>query len=587
MQDPINTAFPEYSPVISANGNELYFTSRRGWENKDQKKYMNPVDNSFPEDIFLSVKGYNYDWSEPKRLEMCDPFVNEASVSLTANMNRLFVYSDSVGNGNIFFSEFSKDQFNSIESLGQKKLNTKFWETHFVISQDSSLIVFSSERKRGEGGRDLWKLVKGDDGNWSKPINMGPEINTPEDEDAPFLTLDGKTLYYSTNGRESMGGFDIMRSDIKDGEWQKGENLGYPINSTGDDVFYSITYDGKDAYFSSFRLRGKGEKDIYHVSYENPIGDKVITLDGSVIDITEDAEEIDLIVSLRNLTDNTEVSTVVKRNEFFEVLKHCKDYELVMTNALDNNVLLKETFKTNCEEKPEYLEKRYFNGQYWINGILADIENNAPISNANIELINDVTGELIANLNPATEGNFASPKFANLKPGDSMNVSFRVTAEGYLPGYFDLDTLLSTTGKIDVSYFLQKEEKIDNIEEILASYIIYYDFDKSEIRNSEVDIMDKVVALMNSNPTLKIKLKSYTDCRGTAEYNKALSERRATSSVNYIRSKISNPDRITSEGMGESGFVFDCECNENNVHGNCTIEQHQKNRRTTFELIER
>lgn len=585
MAAPINTEFPEYSPVISANGNELYFTSRRGWEGVDQTRYMNPVDNSYPEDIFESFKSTSADWSVPARLEMCDPFTNEASVSLTANMDKLFVYSDSVGNGNIFFSEFSKDAFGSIEEIPYNKLNSKFWETHYVISQDTSLIVFSSERKRGFGGRDLWKLVRDENGNWSKPINLGPGINTSEDEDAPFLTLDGNTLYYSSNGRSSMGGFDVMRSELKDDSWTDGKNLGYPINSTGDDIFYSRTYDGKDAYFSSFRMGGKGEKDIYHISYSNPNGDNVITLEGGVIDITEDAEDIDLEVVLKNLTLNTEVKTVVKRSEFFEVLDDCSEYELVMSNSISGKVLIEDRIKTNCDNKPEYLERYYYNGQYWIDGILADRNSNDPISNANIELIDDNTGKLIANLNSAGTGDFSSPKFPTLKPGDSMNVSFRITAPGYMPAYFELDTLLANKGKIEVAYLLEKEAEVVDIEEILASYIIYYDFDKSDIRNSEVDIMDKVVALMNEHPEIKIKLRSYTDCRGSYDYNLALSHRRATSSMEYIKSRITNPERITSEGMGETNFAIDCGCNDEKLHGNCTIAQHQKNRRTTFEIV--
>lgn len=586
MMPPINTQFPEYSPVISANGHELYFTSRREWEGVDQQNYMNPVDNSYPEDIFQSYLSRDEKWSDPVKLDMCRPLANEASVSLTANMDRLFVYSDSIGNGNIFFSEFSGKEYTSMQEIERKKMNTKHWETHFVISQDSNLIIFTSERKRGYGGRDLWKILRKSDGNWSKPINMGPGINSSEDEDSPFLTLDGSTLYYSTNGNKSMGGFDIMRSNLEMETWTEGKNLGYPINSTGDDIFYSRTYDGKDAYFSSFRLGGQGEKDIYHISYESPAGDNVIALEGGVLDLTDDAEEIILELELKNLTNNTIVKTVVKRNEFFEILDECSEYEITMKNTLNDAQLLTERLTTNCDNKPEYLSKFYYNGRYWIDGLLVDQDDKeVKINSANIELINSQTGELLENITGSENGIFRSSYFPDLIPGDSMNVSFRITAEGYLPGYFDLDTLLGNKGKISVSYDLIKQASEINLDDVLASYIIYYDFDKSNIRNSETDIMNKVVALMNENPSIQIKLESFTDCRGSESYNKILSERRALSSMNYIKERITNPERITSEGMGETNFVINCGCDEEKIHGNCSIKQHQKNRRTTFKLI--
>lgn len=164
IQGPINSDLAEYSPVISANGRELYFTSRRDWKNKDLSKHRYPVDNSFPEDIYCSVLDKDNNWTEPTRLSLCDAYKNEASVSLTSNMNTLFVYSDKVGNGNLFSSEYGNDHFGSINQLTYEKLNSKSWEPHYVSSDDSTLIIFSSDRKGGEGGRDLWSMYQQADG---------------------------------------------------------------------------------------------------------------------------------------------------------------------------------------------------------------------------------------------------------------------------------------------------------------------------------------------------------------------------------------------------------------------------------------
>jgi len=576
----INTPAPEYSSVISANGKELYFTSRRPHENIDQKYFMYPVDNSYPEDIFFSKGNGDGIWSEPSILPLCEANKNESSVSLTPDMTMLYVYSDSLGNGDIFVSKYD-DGYTTLTDLTYKKLNTKDWETHSVVTQDSSIIIFSSDRKHGYGGRDLWIIYKQEDSTWSKPVNMGADINTDQDEDAPFLTLDNQTLYYSTNGAQSMGGFDIMKSSFKNDHWSQGENLGYPINSTGDDIYYSVTSNGIDAYYTSFREGGKGEKDIYHINYNDTKGDDVIALCGGVINITEDAEKIDLIVTLINKTDQKTIPISVKDNDFFILLEDCKDYSLEMKNKENDEIVYTEDFKTNCVDSSEHLEKYYYNGQYWIDGLVAN-DSGESIENATIEIINKKTGETIATVYSDDNGKFKEEDFKDLRPGDSMNVSLKVSADNYASNQFEIDTLLGQHGDIAVNYILIAETKEDVLSEMLAQHIIYFEYDKSTVTKSEEAVLDKVIELLNNNPEESIVIQSYTDCRGTDQYNQRLSERRAKAAAKYIRAKITNPDRVTGKGMGEKYPVDECNCEENS----CAEEQYKDNRRTTFQVVE-
>jgi outer membrane protein OmpA-like peptidoglycan-associated protein/tetratricopeptide (TPR) repeat protein len=573
----INTKFPEYSPVISADGNELYYTSRRAWANIDQSEYMYPIDNSYPEDVYFSVKDYDGTWGESVRLDLCSPLNNEASVSLTANMNTLYVYSDRAGNGNLFHSEYEKDDFASMDDIKYKELNTDSWEPHYVSSEDSTLIIFSSDRKGGEGGRDLWSIRKTNDG-WTKPINLGTNVNTPQDEDAPFVSLDGEYLYYSSNGDKSMGGFDVMRAKINNlGQPAATENLGYPINSGGDDVFYSVTYDGTDAYFSSFRKGGVGENDIYHL-HDASAPANVFALSGRVIDLTDDAKEIDLEVALVEKSSGKPVKVIVKRQSYFQLLEPCKEYSFEMTNKVDGEVLYTENIKTNCDGKPSQLVRNYYNGQYWLEGVLSDASTKAPIKTATIELVDKMSGSVIATLPSTLEGGFESPRFADLKPGDNMKIAVKISAPGYEAKTFEVDRLLAAEGKIHEDFDLAKEEVIASVD--VSKYIIYFSYDKSNIRKSEVDLMNDVVKLMNDNPTMEIKLKSYTDAKGTDDYNNRLSKRRANSSLKYIQKKITNPNRITAQGMGESNPV-------NNCGEDCNDAQDQANRRTTFEIVKK
>lgn len=579
INGPINSELTEYSPVVSANGRELYFTSRRKWQNEDQSKHMFPIDNSFPEDIYLSVKEKNGTWSEPKRLGFCSAKNNEASVSLTSNMDKLFVYSDIKGNGNLFSSQFTKDEFASIRGLRYDQLNSNSWEPHYVSTEDSSLIIFSSDRKGGFGGRDLWTMRKGVDGTWSKPINMGANINSLEDEDAPFVSLDGEYIYFASNGEKSMGGFDIMRARIDNlGQASEPENMGYPINSGGDDIFFSITSNGADAYFSSFRKSGLGDNDIYHL--DNSVANKeanVIALSGMVIDLTDDAGDLEIEVSLINTKTSTPIDVLVKHQSFFQVLEDCATYAFEMTNKLTGEVLYTEEISTNCNNTASHLERNYYNGKYSLEGVLSDADSKDAINNATIKMFNKTTGGEICIMNSASGGKFVSPKLDDFKPGDKMDVSFAISAPGYDAKSFDFSTLLGNEGKLIVDYDLVKTPIIASVDAELGKYIIYFNYDKSAIRSSEKDILNSVIKLLNENSELSIELLSYTDERGTDAYNQRLSERRAKSSLKYIQKAITNPKRVTAKGMGETNPAVTCR--------ECTDEEHQLNRRTTFRVV--
>lgn len=582
--DIVNTDNPEYSPVLSANGRELYFTTRREWEGVDQDRYRNPFDNTYPEDTYYSLRDRVNGWDAGTKLPLCKALINEASISLTPNMNQLFIYSDSIGNGNIFYTDYSMSDFKAVDVLEVDKLNTRFWETHFVISPDSTLIVFSSDRKHGEGGRDLWYMEKDDNDNWSKPKNMGPGINTEGEEDSPFLMLDGKDLYYATNGPNSMGGFDIMKAEYKDGTWSKGVNVGAPINSTGDDIFFTTSYNGKDAYFSSFRPGGKGEKDIYRITYdeEQDNGADIIALEGGIINVTDNAEEVELRVTLKNLRTNKTEPVLVKHGDFFNILDDCTEYELTYTNTLNNKELSKETFKTNCSNEKEYLVKYYYNGQYILDGTITEVGTETPLKNVNLEIYNLDTKELIGTVQTGENGYYSFDGLENLAPGDELALEIRANLDGYVGEVWKVNKTLDTSGEIKWNENLEGEDNIDNFEDILAEYIIYYDFDKSNIKNSEKEVLDKVVKLMNENPELKIELSSHTDCRGSSSYNMGLSERRAASAKKYIAERITNPERITAKGYGETQLTNGCDCQEGHA---CPSKDHSLNRRTEFKVI--
>ena len=150
----------------------------------------------------------------------------------------------------------------------ENNVNSKYWETTANLDLYHNILLFVSDREGGYGGRDIWMVKKLPNGNWTKPQNLGEPINTEYDEESPYLHPDGKTLYFSSVGHKSMGGFDIFKSTLnKDLTWSAPVNIGYPINTVSDDLFFTPTVSGNNALFSSYRDEGKGDYDIYELKF--------------------------------------------------------------------------------------------------------------------------------------------------------------------------------------------------------------------------------------------------------------------------------------------------------------------------------
>jgi hypothetical protein len=265
LGDSINSIYPEYSPVISSDESTLIFTSRRPGSTGGEKT----PNDEFYEDIYYSTKREDGKWGKAQNMQSpINTNDNEADLSLSADGQQLFVYRD-VNGGDLFYSSLEGDKFGELHPL--EATNSPAWETHASLSPDGNTLYFVSNRKEGSyGGRDIWRCVKLPNGKWSLPVNLGPTINTAEDEDAPFMHTDGTTLFFSSKGHKNMGGFDIFKSTLlEDGTWLAPQNMMYPINTPDDDIFYMQSADGRHGYFSTVRNGGLGNKDIYEVTFAN------------------------------------------------------------------------------------------------------------------------------------------------------------------------------------------------------------------------------------------------------------------------------------------------------------------------------
>jgi outer membrane protein OmpA-like peptidoglycan-associated protein/tetratricopeptide (TPR) repeat protein len=263
----VNSQYPDYAPVISADESVLVFCSRRPTNIGDEL----PPDEEYKyEDVYISYRvGEN--WSAPQNIgKNINTEFHDAPIALNADGTQLFIYKDD-GAGDIFYSKLKKGEWSKPINMG-KPINTpKYWEPSVSLTSDGSRIYFSSNRPGGLGGLDLYYCDKDSKGRWLEPVNMGPTINTDDDDDSPFIHADGRTLYFSSRGHNGMGGFDIYKTTLMpDGAWSYPEHLGYPINTADDDIYFVLSADNRHGYYASAMDGGQGEKDIVRISMPKP-----------------------------------------------------------------------------------------------------------------------------------------------------------------------------------------------------------------------------------------------------------------------------------------------------------------------------
>lgn len=305
----VNSSFPDYAPVTSADESAMMFTSRR---DNTTGGGIDEFDRLYYEDIYISA---NVDgkWSESKNMGNLVNTSNrhDATVALSADGQKLFIYLDDQlnGSGNIYECDLKGTEWERPVKLGET-INSKYHESSASLSADGTTLYFTSNRDGGFGKHDIYKCTWDEKNNsWGEAVNLGNVTNTAYEEHSVFIHPDGKTLFFSSEGHKSMGGFDIFKSryDKKKNKWSKPENIGYPINSTDDDINFVISASGKHAYFSSYKKDGLGEKDIYIITYPDTAKTAVACiLKGTIYDeITKKQLEAEI-----ELVDNTLNQTI-------------------------------------------------------------------------------------------------------------------------------------------------------------------------------------------------------------------------------------------------------------------------------------
>lgn len=495
----INTEAREYGPVLNEDETQMVFTSRR----RDGNVNENVADDNIPyEDIFISYK-VNGQWGPAQNIgDVINTEFHDSNLALSASGDQLFLYSDD-NNGDIYTAKLLGDGTWTTPEPLNDNINSSYAEKSVSLSRDGSMLFFASNRPSHVGdteNTDIYYCTKDKNGDWARPQSVGEGINTEFDEDAPFIDYDGKTLYFSSNGRKGMGGFDIFRSvfDSTEMVWGAPQNIGYPINTPDDDIYFVSTKDGKRGYYASVREDGMGYNDIYMVSI-----------------LQEDHNE--------NLVSGKKVET--------------QPVEVPITDIEVKPVDIPET-----EPKESELT---------LQPVLLEV----TVEDANTEVPMDAKiGLRTAIDNRIVKANRKSMGVYEFTITNSASTEYMLSVES--SGYVFSNTKLNIQAVAGTSpktmsrtIRLRKVQKSVGVSKVLRN--IYFDFDKATFTTESYTELNKLEKMLSDNTSISAEISGHTDAVGNDVYNKKLSQLRAEAVVRYLVDKGIDQRRLTAVGYGE------------------------------------
>lgn len=476
----INTAQHDYSPLISADGNTLIFTSNRS----DNVKEIEAKANY--EDIYITTRNGNA-WQKPKMISAnINHKYNDAAASLSADGKTLFLYYEE-GAGDIYYSRFKDGDWSEPKPLNKNINTSTYWETSASMSADGKRLYFASNRPGGLGELDLYVSELTASGDWGKATNLGPVINTPENEDAPFIHPDGITLYFSSDGHPNLGNSDIFVTSIVNNKWKKPENLGWPINTWEYDGFFTISADKKKGYYSTMKEGGQGEADIYAITFLEPkYKPKPKPVEVVKVQQPANPKNDDFVDPSIQASRDQKVVTILKG----KVIDENTATPLAATISLVDNRTKKVLARITTDPA---------------NG---DFELTIP-HGGNYGVATEKAGYLFNSIN------FNLPKFAE---------------------YQEIDThIIMVRAELGSKVILKN---------------IFFDLGKSDLKPESIVEVEKIQELLVSNPDLRVQINGHTDNTGNAASNKQLSLQRASSVVEYLVKSGVESSRLSAKGFG-------------------------------------
>lgn len=590
----VNTDMPEYVPVLTSK-DELIFTSKR---QDDPKEELNYIDGKYYESMYIAKIESN-GFSGLRRYTLPDKLINSkmynhhfAVVSLSQDQKKLFTFKDN----KLYEISLEERSFNEPTKLKIKKFD--HYQNHAFLTKDEKTLFFTSDFEGGLGGTDIYQTTKDEKGEWTTPINLGAPINTPFNEDAPFLDSDS-TFYFASEGHPGFGNYDIFKSRLEDGKWLTPTNLGKPVNTTAHDIFLVMDSTHSVGYFSSGRKGGFGDMDIYKIVYLDkfprncmPYDTKAVYVSASDTNYNDFKNTVQL-----NLAANYQVLELAWKLNGTAVtstaLAQAFDYgsfgkfpvELKVMLGCDtclNPVVACINFENNVEKTAPTLP---------IVPLpttsvepIASLKPNEKINNLNTTSITAAQNETIStatsNQNQVPVTN-TTVTLAQQQDNGKTQVPIAAVTQTIAVAAVDAqNTEKDKTSKTQkIKFTPLSNEELSNLG--IGNEKILFDLSKAALLNTDIDILRNQLQALVPHPDLYIRIVGYADARGSAGFNKTLSLNRAAAVRKFLTANGLPSARIMEVvGAGATNFVNEC-----SVGVECADEKHKENRRVELEIV--
>lgn len=586
----LNTSSADFGGYYNSSQDQVYFLTARkktafvkkewSW---DAKRFL---------DVYKASVSQDQKLGDPERVSKVNTKFHEGPLTFSPDGSKVYYTRNNISSGKkrrdgqriqnlkIYIAKVD-EKGKWVDEVEFPYNSTNYSIGHPAITRDGKTMYLVSDMPGGFGGADIYKVQIHEDGTFGEMVNLGKEINTEGQEMFPFIDSEGR-LFFSTDGHPGLGGLDVFVA-LPDGDKTgKIHNLGLPVNSQYDDFAFSMSDDFKTGFLSSNREGGKGGDDIYAVQLIRPFVFS-ITIKGTAKD--KKGEKVPFAtIELKDDAGNTIGSVKADENGAYSFeADYEKNYVLEGTKEdyFDGNNRASTYTDEQVVIADVVLEKDPGLSLY---AIITDKKTGKPLEGVQINLVDNMTGKSKNITSPAT-GDFREALFGK-KLNDRGSYNLVLQKEGYFSKTVTYNTLFDQPGQYDIHALLDlsMDPEVKDLSEMIQINPINFDLNKYNIRPDAATELDKIVEVMNKYPNMVIELGSHTDCRASKAYNMKLSDRRAKASAEYIKKRITDPERIYGKGYGESRLLNHCEC-EGSVKSDCTEEEHEKNRRTEFKVI--
>lgn len=550
----INTDEQDFGPsyykdqVVFASSREGIKPIRRRW-NRNELPFL---------DVYVADRGVDNNLEYPLLFKgVINKKYHEGPVAFNAAGDKMIFtrnnYNGKSTNGIVGLQLFSSDYKEGkwSDPIGLPFNNNEYSVGHATISSDGEWLYFASNMPGGFGGVDLYKAKMNSDGTYGEALNLGPKINTEGDEMFPFIHASKKLLFYASNGKIGLGGLDIFLAQFKeDLTVGKVINVGAPINSNADDFTFIIGADQTEGYFSSNRAGGKGSDDLYRFTLLKPFSfDKQIR--GFARDKTGNILAGTKITLFDLITGEQESVFAEADGSYAFLVEADKTFNLRGAKAtyFDGINLADTHVEREVVNVDVVLEKDPSLALY---GVVTAKRTGKPLHGVKIKLIDNVSGES-EEFNTTASGDFMW-QLLTKKLNEKASYTIQLEKQGYLSKSVTYVNTFTKASKYEVhkeiDLSLEKFELGGDLSKIIALKSISFETNPLVFGPEAARELDKVVKLMNENPSLEIEVGAHTDAKGEEVMNQSVSDLKAQAISNYLKERISKPERVTAKGYG-------------------------------------